>query len=163
MNEINDTKPDWLPEILNLIPRNIDTYEILYKIFQLDFIKSRPIYRGKRILIPLEKENDKERIFWHLTAKENKETGERLPDLRRSERIIWIKPIVEHTNEPEILYWDSEDGRRRIITYVWLKDYDFIVIMKKLKNERRLLLTAYYIEYGNSRRRFRKKYESRIE
>ena len=159
---MTDSKPDWLPNLLKLMPWKSNTYEILYKLFQIDFIKSRPIYRGKKISIPLEKEDDKEKLFWHLVSKEEKESGERLPDLCRSERLLWTKPAIEHVDEPEIIDWDDEDNKKRIITYVWLKEYDFIVIMKKLKNEKRLLLTAYCIEYNHTRRYFERKYRNRI-
>ena len=65
-------------------------------------------------------------------------------------------------DEPEIIDWDNEDNKKRTITYVWLKNYDFIVIMKKLKNEKRLLLTAYYIEFNHARKKFEKNYENRL-
>lgn len=160
---MKNSRPSWLPDLLKLMPWKNDTFEILYKLFQIDFIKLRPIYRGKKISVPLEKENDKERIFWHLVSKEDKQSGHRLPDTSRSARLPWIKPTIEHVDEPEIIDWDNEDNKKRTITYVWLKNYDFIVIMKKLKNEKRLLLTAYCIEFNHTRRRFEKSYENRIK
>jgi len=158
---MNGPEPTWLPEVLSLSPWKESTYNILYNLFQVDLIRSRPVYRGNKILVPREIEDGKERIFWHLTARKDLKSGERLPDLRRSERLLWIKPILENSGQPEVLDWDNNEGKK-VKTYVWLKEYDFIVILKKLKNDRRLLITAYYIEYENTRQKFLKKFGDRI-
>lgn len=160
---MKNPRPDWLPDLLELMPWKTDTFKVLYDLFKIDFIESAPVYMGKKIIVPKQKENDGEEIFNHLTSKKDEDTGERLPDIKRAERLLWIKPIIEHADEPEIFDWDYYDeDKKRIITYLWLKDYDFIVIMKKLKNERRVLLTAYYVKYNNAKRKFEKKYADRI-
>jgi len=41
-------------------------------------------------------------------------------------------------------------------TYLWLKDFDFLVLMKKYPDGRRRLLTSLYIDYSNYRRKLEK-------
>ena len=154
--------PKWLPHLFPLDTWSEDTYDRLYELFKNDFIKSQPVYDESPIWFFPEKEDGKEIVFWHLTSRDDKETGERLPDLRRSERLPWIRPMLEHSEQKEVLAWDHEEGKGEIKTYVWLHAYDFVVILKKYKDGRRRLLTAFFVEFGNVRRKLRKKYDRRI-
>jgi hypothetical protein len=155
-------KPDWLPDLFPIDPWTIYTFENLYEIFQRDFIASQPIYRGKIVWVFPEKEDNKEKIFWHLTSRKEKTTGQRLPDLRRSERLPWVRVMLQYPDKAEILDWDYEKGDGTINTYVWLKGYSFVVIMKKYPNGERRLITSYWINYPNERRRLEKRYFNRI-
>lgn len=56
----------------------------------------------------------------------------------------------------------SEQTGVSIHTYVWLKDLDYLIVMKKYPNGQRRLITAYYVDYENTRRKLRKKYEGRV-
>jgi hypothetical protein len=155
--------PNWLPESLNLSLWTEQTYDILYRIFEEDFIQSRPIYNGLSVWYFPEKEDGKELIFWHLTSRREKYAGgERVPDLRRSERLPWVKPTINNSNEPEALAWDYEEGDGSIKTYVWLKDLSYVVIMKKYKDESRRLITSYYLDYPHEERKMMKKYRGRL-
>lgn len=101
----------------------------------------------------------KEAIFWHLTDKGRKPN--RLPDTNRSARLSWVRPMLLRCPDPEILDWDvEEDGV--IKTYVWLKNHDFVVIMKRMPDGRRRLLTAHYLDYSDMRDKLQKKYDRRI-
>jgi len=154
--------PEWLPELFPVNPWQHDTYEALYRLFEQDFKASQPIYDGHTVWFFPEMEDGKEKIFWHLTSRDDKDAGERLPDLRRSERLPWVRPMLDQPGKAEILAWDHEEGDGTIKTYVWLEDYDFIVILKKYPDGRRRLITSFWVEYGNTRRKLRKKYDRRI-
>ena len=126
-------------------------------------------------------EDGKELIFWHLTTRKIKPVkiprrkqkfypegqeyieSERLLDMRRCERLPWIKPLIEHPDEPEILSWDYEEGDRTIKTYIWIKDDNFVVIMKKYPNRRRRLITSFYVDKAYTREDFARKYANRIK
>lgn len=136
--------------------------EALYAIFRRDFIDSPASYRGHGVWFFPEKDRGKENIFWHLVERDDKATGARLPDFRRSERLPWARPMLDNLGQPEILDWDYEEGDRSIHTYVWLKDFDYLIVMKKYPNGQRRLITAYYVDYENTRRKLRKKYETRV-
>jgi len=155
-------KPDWLPEMLILYPWTKDAYDILYEKFQSDFILSQPHYRGFVVWIFPEKKDGKETIFWHLITRNDRRTGKRLPDVQRSARLPWVRPMIECPDETEIVDWDYLEGDGDIHTYIWLKEYNFVVIMKKYKDGRRRLITAHYIDYSNKKKKLASKYEKRI-
>jgi hypothetical protein len=155
-------RPDWLPEMFVVSPWTVNTYNMLYKIFRQDFIISSPNYRGYAVWFFPEKEDGKEVIFWHLTSRKNKETGGRLPDLRRSECLPWVRPMIGNPTKLEIIDWDYLEGDGDIHTYIWLKNYDFLVIMKKYKDESRRLITSYHIDYPHKAKKLMKKFIRRI-
>jgi len=154
--------PQWLPELFNVNPWTNNTYSDLHHIFVRDFVDSQPVYRGKTIWFFPELEDEKHVVFWHLTTRDDKLTGERLPDLRRCERLPWVRPILCHALCPEILDWDYEEGDGTIKTYVWLKEHDFVVILKKYPDEGRRLITSFWVEYQHTKRSLMKKYNQRI-
>jgi hypothetical protein len=158
-----EEQPDWLPSIVCVSPWNDQTFNILYEIFERDFKQTKPVYRGGIVWFFPEMEDGKEKIFWHLTHKKDNKTGVRLPDLRRSERLPWVRKMIDHSYEPEVTAWDyKEGGKHGIKTYVWLKKYDFLVIMKKYPNGTRRLITSYYVDFPNTRRKLERKYSRRI-
>lgn len=154
--------PEWLPDLFPVNPWTHETYDALYQLFRSDFIESQPVYVGYTVWFFPEKEDGKEKIFWHLTSRDDNETGERLPDLRRSERLPWVRPMLDQPKHPEVLAWDHEEGDGVIKTYVWLENYDFVVILKKYPDGGRRLITSFWLEYSNTKRKLRKKYERRL-
>lgn len=173
--------PDWLPEIATVNPWTEDTYEMLYEIFCRDIRGHNLRYIGNDVWIFPEMEDGKEKIFWHLTTRDAKRKKiprrkrrfypegqtdietERLPDLRRCERLPWVKSLIEHPSEPEVLAWDYEEGDRTVKTYIWIKDQDFVVIMKKYPNGKRRLITSFYVNRSFKRKDFEDKHANRIK
>jgi hypothetical protein len=173
--------PEWLPEIATVNPWTNITYEMLYEVFCRDLRDNNLKYIGCDVWIFPEMEDGKEIIFWHLTTRENKSKtvpfrkrrfypegqsateAERLPDLRRCERLPWVKPLIEHPSAPEVSAWDYEEGDRTIKTYVWIKESDFVVIMKKYPDGKRRLITSFYVDNTYTREDFRRKYANRIK
>jgi hypothetical protein len=154
--------PEWLPDLFPVNPWTSTTYEALYRLFQKDFVESQPVYKGQTVWFFPEKEDGKEKIFWHLTTRDEREAGERLPDLRRSERLSWVRPMLNQPECPEALAWDYEEGDGTVKTYVWLENYDFVVILKKYPDSSRRLITSFWLEYSHAKRKLKKKYERRL-
>jgi hypothetical protein len=174
--------PEWLPDMAVVSPwchgGSNDTYEILYQIFCRDIKNRRLKYDGFNVWIFNEIEDGKEKIFWHLTSREQKAQkvprrkkrffdadtipGQRLPDLRRSERLPWVKTLIENSAKSEILDWDYEEGDGSIKTYIWLKDWDFAVIMKKYPDNSRRLITSFYVDLEYKKNDFESKYSRRM-
>ncbi|QQG66984.1 hypothetical protein HP555_07335 [Desulfobulbus oligotrophicus] len=102
----------------------------------------------------------RKRKFYSAQHEDSKQ--ERLPDPRRCERLPWVKPLIEHPTEPEVLTWDYEEGDKTIKTYVWIKNSDFVVIMKKFPDNTRRLITSFYVDNTYKRNDFDKKYKNRI-
>src|SRR5208283_1307366 len=98
--------PVWLPPMAPVNPWTADTFGELYGIFKRDFKDSQPVYAGRPVWFFPEMEDGKEVIFWHLTSEKHRQTGERMPDLRRSERLPWARPMIDKSSQPEILAFD---------------------------------------------------------
>lgn len=153
--------PSWLPIMFNVNPWTSDTFEDLYTIFRTDFIIYPVNYKGYNVWFYQDMEDGKEIIFWHLTTRLDTTTGDRLPDLPRCERLPWARPIISNCNNQEILSWDYIEGDGTIHTYVWLNNHDYVVVMKKYADDRRRLITAFWVEYPNTKRKLLKKFKQR--
>lgn len=157
-----DNLPSWLPEMLKVNPWTDETFEMLYGIFEKDFKRGSLNYKGSSVWFFPDMDDGREEIFWHLTHRKDKSTGTRFPDLRRSERLPWAKPMIENPDKVEVWAWDFKEHDGRIITYVWLKDHDYLVLMKKFKNGTRRIMTSYFIDFPNKKRKLEKKYRKRL-
>lgn len=89
----------------------------------------------------------REDIFNHLTCYEN--NNKRRPgifDLQRSIRIEWIKPIIENYQDTNILFWEEPYENRGFTLYFWLKDLDYLVILRRTKNNLLFLTTGFFVD-----------------
>ena len=175
--------PEWLPEKTVVNPWTDGTFDMLYSIFERDIKNGDLKYRGYDVWFfcrqPDDFENGKEKVFWHLTSRKEevsipkrkrkfakeilkKYEKERIPDLRRSERLPWVKPLIDNYAESEVCAWDYEEGDGDIHTYIWIKNFSFVVIMKKYRNGSRRLITSFYVDKQNKERDFERKYSERI-
>lgn len=156
--------PNWLPAMVSIQPWTDETFKMLYIIFERDFKNTQIFFKEFKVWFFPEKENGYELIFWHLTHKNDKETRKpTIPDLRRSERLPWAKSLIKNCNNPEVLTWDYEEDNSNINTYIWLMANDYLLLMKKYKDGSRRLLTSFYIDYPNYKRKLEKKYKARIK
>ncbi len=87
--------------------------------------------------------------------------AQRCPDLRRSERLPWVRPMIENSRQPEVIAWDYLEGDGNTHTYIWLEDHDFVVIMKKYPDGRRRLITSFYVDKDRKRQGLGRKYANR--
>ena len=171
---------DWLPSLLQVNPWTENTYNDLYEYFCKKIKDARLKLNWRSVWIFPDKEDGKEKIFWHLTSRKSKpkkiprrkqkffniedqDEPERLPDLRRSERISWIPEIIRNVSSSEILNWDYLEGDGSIKTYLWLKKEDFVVILKKYQDKTYRLITSFFIDNEYMRKDFERKYKNRIK
>lgn len=159
--------PAWLPPMLTVMPWRSDTYEALYVVFRRDLLRGDLSYRGFNVwFYPDTEEEGKETIFWHLTSREDESQNPpvRLPDPRRCERLNWVRPMIFRCPcaTGDLLDWDHEEGNGPIKTYIWIHRHDFVIILKKLPDGRRRLITSYHLDSEHQRRKMRKKWERRL-
>jgi hypothetical protein len=105
--------------------------------------------------------------FWHLTTREDKRAKERFLDPPRAKRLGWCRAIIDHCYEAEVLNFDYLEGDGKIGTYLWLRDFDYVVILEK-KPTRSYgdvywLVTAYVLDGPDRRRAMQRKYDNRIQ
>lgn len=154
--------PNWLPEILEVSPWTEDTPDNLYAQFTRDFKGTRLRIDGEPVHFIPELENDgKEKIFWHLLERDDKSTGSRLPDLDRCARLPWIAAIICNSNQPEVTKWDYMESSGKVNTYLWLRELDYVVILRKFDNGSRHLVTAHSVDGCGTRRTLESKLKKR--
>lgn len=148
---------DWLPELITLTESggDWDAYEErLYDQFCNDFIRSRPILDGESVGVTRTPIVDgRELSFWHLISQGDVEE-ERLPDMRRCERIAWPRAIIDNAEGDDVHWWRS---RGKVV--VTPSDFRHKVVIVQRKGYK-LLLTAYTIEREHTRRKLEKEWQS---
>ena len=160
---MSDT-PDWLPSLVLLgdYGGNWDAYlDAIYAWFKQDFIDNKPTFRGRRLGLkrhPLV--HGKEATFWHMTS-EGSDESNRIPDLRRCERIRWPKPVIEHADDRKIKCWVSVKRNENRI-HIWLEELDYVVVLADRKGYI-LPWTAFLVTREHTRAKLRKEYEAYLK
>jgi len=103
-------KKNLFPEIVPF--NNFGSWDVytnaLYAIFKQDFIDSKP--KVGQVVFKLKykpKFQDRAYTFYHMTHKGNIE-DERLPDMRRCERLPWCRPTIEKADVYNLCFWEEE-------------------------------------------------------
>ena len=155
---------EWLPPLILLNDYNgsWDLYlAAVYAQFHKDFVESKPMFREVRLGLkrfPIEQE--KESTFWHLMS-EGKVEADRLPDIRRCERMGWPRPIIEQEVKRNLPVWNQPRyGEARIA--IGLKDFSYVLILAPRQTVTGLMYlpwTAFFVEYEHQRAKFKKQWE----
>lgn len=156
-----DELPDWLPPfvLFSEYEGNWERYlEAIYNYFRRDFIDNRPSFRGRRLgLKKHPMEHGKEATFWHF-IQEGPSEKDRIPDIRRCERIRWPKPVIENSDKPVIKIWENKrKSDKRIL--LWLEGQEYLVILAE-RREYLLPWTAYLVVEEHRKRKLQKEYEA---
>lgn len=148
-----DDPDDWLPDLTTLEDSDgkwADYVEIIYTLFKNDFIESQPQFDGKWVRCRKDPIYDgKFAGFWHCMSDGDVE-DERTPDMRRCERISWIRPIIESTDSrDDIDIWKNQRGSNTNVL-IWYDEYLLIVLGERTRNRDGFqylqLITAYTTE-----------------
>lgn len=153
--------PEWLPELVLFQAYGGDWgryLQALYTYFTQDFITSQPCFEGAPLAMKRHPVIEgKEATFWHLIS-EGESEGERLPDLRRCERIRWPKPVIEHAAEQVIKVWENERGNEKRIC-LWLETAEYLVVLAR-RNGYVLIWTAFPVTENHRKRKLQREYEA---
>ena len=158
--------PDFLPPIIDLRGSWEEILERLYAVFCRDFKTGAIYHRGMRIIYDnriLPDGCKKAEGFWHIVSRKDRDSGERLIDYRRAERLPWARPTMESPERNEIRVFDYDHGTKDIGVrrYIWLAEYDYVLILQK-KKKAMFWITAYYVDSERVRRDLSKRYEKRL-
>ena len=135
-------------------------------IFNRDILNNTHFtFMGKSIY-PTPKENGAiamENLFNHLTRKEvDREEKHREFDLKRSQRLHWIKYHIGKNKPDDMLYFSVAEPRG-VRTYIYDIAENYVIILEPLRNgSSYFLLTAYYLEGKDAaRNKIMRKYRNR--
>lgn len=106
-----------LPELIELsqFGGNFTKFlEAVYEVFVNEFVHKKPSFRGMRLGLKKYPLTDgKEATFWHMTS-EGEDENNRLPDLRRLERIKWPSHLINNSEHPYLKVWENTRGTKKI-------------------------------------------------
>jgi len=139
--------------------------EMLYEFFGADFIESMPRFQRNDVdFSGKAKEDGKERTFWHIITEDSKHMPrgsnkpERNIDLKRAERIRWIKEIIENYTDPSIKHWvEIQDNQKR--HYLWYREEFLVILGQQHAYPYYILITAFYVS-RSKRPYFQERYEN---
>lgn len=156
------SNPKWLPSRINTNGVWEKILNNLYKVFDNDFIIKKCFFDTYKIIFDNRRiDSPYEEGFWHLISKFNYASNQREPDFPRAQKLPWCKPTIENHSESIVKCWDYEEENKRIKTYIWLENYDYIVIIEK-RATNAFLATAMHVSGQASKRQFMIKYLKRI-
>jgi hypothetical protein len=158
--------PDWLPPVASTDGVWEEVVLRLYEVFENDFKKTRCLFQGKQVWWDQRviAGNKYEEGFWHLISRIDNQTKERLLDPRRAERLPWCRPTLANSGDAEVTVWHFKESSGRVRTYVWLKDWDYVIILEKRPQrigETAFIITAYHVDGDSTRKNLRRKYDLR--
>lgn len=135
--------------------------ERVYEAFVESFVQSDVRFQGWRVTAPYRPESQgKHFSFWHVISEaphpDNRREEDRLPDIRRCERIRWIAWAVRHADAGAegVSWWENRRGRDTHVV-IWVEAHDFAVILGK-RRDYYVLKTAYCNLRSGRRRAFEK-------
>lgn len=138
-----------------------DFFEAVYLLFVRDFVNSKPTYRSQVLQLKSHPFIDgKEYTFYHFTH-DGKIEAERLPNIRRMERIAWPRPIIINSPDADLKVWENKRGNKTRILILHEKE-SYLVILEKRKKYI-LPWTAYLVDYPNQKERLLKEYEEYLK
>lgn len=155
---------DWLPQLATF-DGDWETYcDELHARFERDLRQARffGIRVGRRKAPEV---NGKPDGFWHVTSEGwTKGSDERIPDLRRCERVPWIEPMISACGTDKVLCWQNSrpaaKGGTSIV--VALADFEYVLILRERSGASGpyMMLVTAYPPRGRRREQFRAEYEA---
>lgn len=120
--------------------------ENIYDAFLDSFVRASVQFRGVRVSTQFRPETrGKGYSFWHTISeapdRNNRNEDDRIPDLRRCERILWIRWVIENAGNDDFLWWENQrQGNTHVV--IWARNHDFAVVLAK-RSDYYVLKTAY--------------------
>lgn len=126
----------------------------LSDVFRTQLSNGNPSFRGTRITCKRHPETQGEWLaFWHLISVGEQE-NDRLPDMRRCERLPWVRWIIDNAdNDNDIDVWEHQNRRERNV-YLWYRE-EYLVVLSQ-RRDYILLKTAFHTPQEGYKRKLRK-------
>jgi hypothetical protein len=147
--------PDIIPFNWN-DPENIDK---CYNIYLETLYSADLHFLGKKVHYDNKLLDGKHACFWHLITRDEKDFATRYPNRERLERIHWPAFILQNSNSESITCWEELIKTKRGLrkqTFLWAREYKFIVILELQNDKVYRMVTSYYIDQKWAKERFKK-------
>jgi hypothetical protein len=118
----------------------------IYEAFLDSFVHAGVRFRDWRVSAQYRPETrGKGYSFWHTISqaadRNNRNEEDRIPDLRRCERILWIRWVIDNAGKEGFPWWENERwGNTHVV--IWARQHDFAVVLAK-RRDYYVLKTAY--------------------
>lgn len=132
-------------------------------VFQRDIGSNNEFrFRGKMINPTRGEEEPMDRLFKHLTTEVvDQATRHREFEMRRSERLHWLKYHIEERKNAGMLVFSVQEPEG-IRTYILDDDENYVIVLEPYKSQTEYyLLTAYYLD-GRNPKKIKAKYKRRL-
>ena len=149
------------PELMTWDGSDWQGYEDeIYTVYLKTVAHAKLRFRGEPVKVQFRPESKQKGYgFWHLISEapdqSNRNEDDRVPDLRRCERVRWVAWCIENANEPEFSWWENERWNQPHVV-IWAEAHDYAVILAKRITEEGfsfyLLKTAYCLRSHNIRK-----------
>jgi hypothetical protein len=134
----------------------------LYSVFEADFKRRQLDFRGTRILYDGRiLEAPYEEGFWHLITRTDQGSTERVFDPRRAECLPWFVPILSNCDDAAVKVWVWKDDKRRLRTYLWLEEFDYVIILQSRGGRVYFIVTACHVDGAGRRKQLQTRYDAR--
>jgi hypothetical protein len=121
----------------------------IYQCFVATVVRGRLTFENMPISVQYRPEtNGKHFGFWHVISesenRHNHAEEDRIPDIKRCERIKWIAWLIKNYTADGVSWWKNKrKGKTHIV--IWAEELDFAVILAERKGYY-LLKTAYWVK-----------------
>lgn len=127
-----------------------DQMYTLYGVFKKDMI-DEPIYING-VQVAYDKKRSRHPLFRgkptgfeHICTRKSKHSGKRNFDPERTNKIHWIKPVVNFKEDPRVRYFERLHAKGKNQQYYWLFEKDYVVIIREITNDLQLV-TAFKVD-----------------
>ena len=123
--------------------------EAVFAVFYRDFIETQPRFKNCWVRCRRDPmDQGKEAGFWHCVS-EGKRESDRTVDIERCKRIRWVRFIIDHAEEDELIdHWITK-RRNEERHLLWYNEEYLVVLGKRArKRDHRVyyqLITAYCV------------------
>lgn len=131
-----------LPDLMPLQGEWADYVDAIYQAYVEQVANGGLTFNSLRITCQFRPESQGKHFgFWHVISEGDSE-NDRLPDLRRCERITWIAYLIANVGtDADITWWENKRGTNTHVV-IWHEAENFVVILAA-RNGYYLLKSAY--------------------
>ena len=131
-----------LPDLMPLQGEWADYVDAIYQVYVEQVANGGLTFNSLRITCQFRPESQGKHFgFWHVISEGDSES-DRLPDLRRCERITWIAYLIANVDtDADITWWGNKRGTNTHVV-IWHEAENFVVILAA-RNGYYLLKSAY--------------------